>query len=57
MRHKDRVEQIVDTIKRLISQFKDARDSENWAVISKLIGDLENQTEFLDNFIDLEEDE
>ncbi len=57
MRHKDRVEQIVDTIKRLISQFKDARDSENWAVISKLIGDLENQTEFLDNFIDLGEDE
>jgi hypothetical protein len=57
MRHKDRVEQIVDTIKRLISQFKDARDSENWAVISKLIDDLENQTDFLDNFIDLEEDE
>jgi|TARA_Y100000296_G_scaffold47287_1_gene54188 hypothetical protein len=57
MRHKDRVEQIVDTIKRLISQFKDARDSENWAVISKLIEDLENQTDFLDNFIDLEEDE
>ncbi len=57
MKHKDRVEQIVDTIKRLISQFKDARDSENWAVISKLIEDLENQTDFLDNFIDLEEDE
>tara|TARA_B110000495_G_C22513839_1_gene314090 strand:+ start:252 stop:425 length:174 start_codon:yes stop_codon:yes gene_type:complete len=56
MRYKDRCEQIVDAIKRIISQLKDARDSENWAVISELVIELEKQTDFLDNFIDLEED-
>tara|TARA_R110002020_G_scaffold441353_1_gene652078 strand:+ start:428 stop:601 length:174 start_codon:yes stop_codon:yes gene_type:complete len=57
MRYKDRCEQIVDAIKRIISQLKDARDSENWDVTSELIIALEKQTDFLDNFIDLEEDE
>ncbi|MBT4207822.1 hypothetical protein HOE22_05700 [Candidatus Woesearchaeota archaeon] len=57
MRYKDRCEQIVDAIKRIISQLKDARDSENWAVISELVIELEKQTDFLDNFIDLEEDD
>ena len=57
MRYKDRCEQIVDAIKRIISQLKDARDSENWAVISELVIELEKQTDFLHNFIDLEEDD
>ena len=57
MRYKDRCEQIVDAIKRIISQLKDARDSENWDVTSELIIALEKQTDFLDNFIDLEEDD
>ena len=57
MRYKDRVEQIIVAIQRIISQLKDARDSENWDVTSELIIALEKQTEFLDNFIDLEEDE
>ena len=57
MRYKDRVEQIVVAIQRIISQLKDARDSENWAVTSELIIALEKQTDFLDNFIDLEQDD
>ena len=57
MRYKDRVEQIIVAIQRIISQLKDARDSENWDVTSELIIALEKQTEFLDNFIDLEEDD
>ena len=57
MRYKDRVEQIVVAIQRIISQLKDSRDSENWDVTSELIIALEKQTDFLDNFIDLEEDE
>ena len=57
MRYKDRVEQIIVAIQRIISQLKDARDSENLAVISELVIALEKQTDFLDNFIDLEEDE
>ena len=57
MRYKDRIEQIIVAIQRIISQLKDARDSENWAVISELVIQLEKQTDFLDNFIDLEEDE
>jgi hypothetical protein len=57
MRYKDRVEQIIVAIQRIISQLKDARDSENWAVISELVIALEKQTDFLDNFIDLEEDD
>ena len=57
MRYKDRCEQIVDAIKRIISQLKDARDSENWAVISELVIELEKQTDFLDNFKYLEEDD
>jgi len=57
MRYKDRIEQIIVAIQRIISQLKDARDSENWAVISELVIALEKQTDFLDNFIDLEEDD
>jgi len=57
MRYKDRVEQIIVAIQRIISQLKDARDSENLAVISELVIALEKQTDFLDNFIDLEEDD
>jgi hypothetical protein len=57
MRYKDRVEQIIVAIQRIISQLKDARDSENWDVTSELIIALEKQTDFLDNFIDLEEDD
>ena len=57
MRYKDRVEQIVVAIQRIISQLKDARDSESWAVTSELIIALEKQTDFLDNFIDLEQDD
>jgi hypothetical protein len=57
MRYKDRVEQIVVAIQRIIAQLKDSRDSENWDVTSELIIALEKQTDFLDNFIDLEEDE
>ena len=57
MRYKDRIEQIIVAIQRIISQLKDARDSENLAVISELVIELEKQTDFLDNFIDLEEDD
>lgn len=57
MRYKDRVEQIIVAIQRIISQLKDARDSENWDVTSELIIALEKQTDFLENFIDLEEDD
>ena len=57
MRYKDRVEQIVVAIQRIISQLKDSRDSENLAVTSELIIALEKQTDFLENFIDLEEDD
>ena len=57
MRYKDRVEQIVVAIQRITAQLKDARDSENWAVISELIIALDKQIDFLDNFIDLEEDD
>jgi hypothetical protein len=57
MRYKDRVEQIIVAIQRIISQLKDARDSESWPVISELVIALEKQTDFLDNFIDLEEDD
>ena len=57
MRYKDRVEQIVVAMQRIISQLKDARDSENLAVISELVIALEKQTDFLENFIDLEEDD
>ena len=57
MRYKDRIEQIIVAIHRIISQLKDARDSENWAVISELIIALDKQIDFLDNFIDLEEDD
>lgn len=57
MRYKDRVEQIVVAIQRIISQLKDARDSESWPVISELVIALEKQTDFLENFIDLEEDD
>ena len=57
MRYKDRIEQIIVAIQRIISQLKDARDSENLPVISELVIELEKQTDFLDNFIDLEEDD
>lgn len=57
MRYKDRVEQIVVAIQRIISQLKDARDSENWDVTSELIIALDKQIDFLENFIDLEEDD
>ena len=57
MRYKDRVEQIVVAMQRIIAQLKDARDSESWPVTSELIIALEKQTDFLDNFIDLEEDD
>jgi len=57
MRYKDRVEQIVVAMQRIISQLKDARDSENWAVTSELIIALDKQIDFLENFIDLEEDD
>ena len=57
MRYKDRVEQIIVAIQRIISQLKDARDSESWPVTSELIIALEKQTDFLENFIDLEEDD
>ena len=57
MRYKDRVEQIIVAIQRIISQLKDARDSENWDVTSELIITMDKQIDFLDNFIDLEEDD
>jgi hypothetical protein len=57
MRYKDRVEQIVVAMQRIISQLKDARDSENWDVTSELIIALDKQIDFLENFIDLEEDD
>jgi|TARA_B110000196_G_scaffold311013_1_gene314460 hypothetical protein len=56
MRYKDRVEQIVVAMQRIIAQLKDARDSENWDVTSELIITMDKQIDFLDNFIDLEED-
>lgn len=56
MRYKDRVEQIVVAMQRIIAQLKDARDSENWDVTSELILTMDKQIDFLENFIDLEED-
>ena len=57
MRYKDRVEQIVVAMQRIIAQLKDARDSENWDVTSELIITMDKQIDFLENFIDLEEDD
>ena len=57
MRYKDRVEQIVVAMQRIIAQLKDARDSESWPVTSELIIALDKQIDFLENFIDLEEDD
>ncbi|MBC8421881.1 MAG: hypothetical protein H8E03_00515 [Pelagibacteraceae bacterium] len=56
MKYKNRIETIIDLIYRAISQLKDAKDSGDWNYVVSIISDLQKQTDFLQNFIDLEED-